>query len=335
MNTIGRLFRTSIFGESHGNVIGMLIDGCPAGIKISENEFTVDLDRRKSGANGTTARKEADVPLVKSGLFKGKTTGAPICIMFENKNVDSAQYERLKDTPRPGHADMVAMQKFCGSNDYRGGGHFSGRLTAPLVAAGVVAKKIITPIKIEAKLIEIHGSKNEDGMEKEINNAIRDGESVGGIIECRVNGLPVGLGEPFFDSFESLLSHAIFSIPGIKGIEFGAGFGCAEMLGSEFNDEILTANGKTKTNNAGGINGGITNGNELVFRVAIRPTASISKEQKTINLKTGKQTGIKIEGRHDACIALRTPVIVEAVTAIVLADLKMLNDIALIERVRK
>ncbi len=335
MNTFGRLFRINIFGESHGNSIGAVIDGCPAGMVVSENDFRADLEKRKGGSRGTTARKETDTPILQGGIFNGKTTGAPICIMFENKDVDSAQYEKLKEIPRPSHADFVATQKFNGSNDYRGGGHFSGRLTAPLVAAGVIAKMIITPVKIDAKLIGIHGSKNKDGMEKEVNNAIRNGDSVGGIIECRVNGLAVGFGEPFFDSVESLLSHAIFSIPGIKGIEFGAGFRCAEILGSEFNDEIIDITGKTKTNNAGGINGGITNGNELVFRVAVRPTASIAKEQKTMNLKTGKQTSIKIEGRHDACIALRAPVIIEAVTAIVLADLKMLNNIALIERVRK
>ncbi|VVC03924.1 Chorismate synthase [Candidatus Bilamarchaeum dharawalense] len=317
MNTFGRLFRISIFGESHGPCVGVVIDGCPAGLPLNEQDFREDLQRRRGGAKGTTPRKEDDLPLIKSGVFNGKTTGAPIAIEFENKNVDSSSYEKIKNTPRPGHADLVASQKFHGLNDYRGGGHFSGRLTVALVAAGVVAKKIIAPARADARLIEVGGSKIEDAM--------KEGDSVGGVVECKVNTLPVGLGEPFFDSVESLISHLVFAVPAIKGIEFGTGFACTKMKGSECNDAILDVSGKTATNNAGGINGGITNGNELVFRIAVKPTSSINKPGRTVDLTTGKQTEIQVDGRHDGCIALRMPVIVEAATAIVLADLMLLE----------
>ncbi|MBU0532817.1 chorismate synthase [Candidatus Micrarchaeota archaeon] len=313
MNTFGRLFRVSIFGESHGDGVGIVIDGCPAGLDISKDDFAKDLERRKGGSRNTTARKEADIPMIKSGVFNGKSTGAPIMIFFENKEVDSSDYERIKNTPRPGHADLVAMQKFKGFNDYRGGGHFSGRLTVALVAAGVIAKKILNNVKIKAEL-----------MGQEIEEL--EGDSIGGIVECIVTGLPVGLGEPFFDSAESLLSHAAFSIPAIKGIEFGAGFACAKMRGSEFSDEIIDIKGTTKTNNAGGINGGITNGNELVFRVAVKPASSINKPMNTVDVKTKEQVSLETRGRHDACIALRVPVVLEAITAIVLADLMLIDQ---------
>ncbi len=318
MNILGRMFRVSIYGESHGREVGVVVDGCPSGEKISEEDFKKDLDRRKSGAPGTTLRKEPDVPIIKSGLFGGVATGAPICIAFENKDVRSKDYSHIRDSPRPGHADFVASQKSNGLNDYRGGGHFSGRLTAPYVAAGVIAKKIIGKMKVNATLIEVSGSKD---IEKEVEKAAEEGDSVGGIVECRISNVPVGLGEPFFDSVESALSHAMFSIPGVKAIEFGAGFGGTKMRGSVFNDEIIDKSGKTDTNNSGGINGGITNGNEIVFRVAIRPTASIKKPLRTIDLKSGKVKKISTGGRHDACIALRVPVVVEAAAAIVMADM--------------
>ncbi len=318
MNTFGRNFRISIFGESHGERVGVVIDGCPPGISISDNDFTPDLNRRKSGFKGTTGRKEADFPLIRSGIFNGKTTGTPILVVFENKDIRSGDYEKMKDTPRPGHADMVAWQKFKDFHDYRGGGHFSGRLTVALVAAGVIAKKILKTIKIEATILEIGGSKDFDRV---LEKAISEGDSLGGIIECRIRDLPPGVGDPFFDSLESVLSHIMFSIPGIKAIEFGEGFNCSKMSGSEYNDEIINIEGKTKTNHSGGINGGISNGNEIVFRVAVRPTASIKKPLMTVDLTTGKPAEVITGGRHDACIALRIPVIVEAVTAIVLVDL--------------
>lgn len=318
MNTFGRLFRISIYGESHGKGLGILIDGCPPGIPLSEYDFSTDLERRRGGKKGATSRAETDIPIFVSGLFNGKTTGAPVLIHFENKDTDSSAYEEMRYTPRPGHADFVAFQKYHGFNDYRGGGHFSGRLTLGLTAAGVIAKKIISPVAVEANLVEAGGLPDIDlAVEK----AISRNNSIGGIVTCTATGLPVGLGEPFFDSVESLISHAVFSIPAIKGIEFGAGFALGAMYGSESNDIIIDSTGRTKTNNAGGITGGITSGNDLFFRVAIKPTPSIPLPQKTVDIRTGKQTDITIKGRHDVCIALRVPVVVEAVTAIVLADL--------------
>lgn len=326
MNTFGKLFRVSMLGESHGECVGVLLDGVPAGMPLEAKDLLPDLARRKPGEKGTTARKETDVPLIKSGVFKGRTTGAPLLILFENKDADSSAYEALKDTPRPGHADMAAVQKFGGFADYRGGGHFSGRLTAGLVAAGAVAKRMLGRAKVEAAVVEAGGEKDGAGMGKAIESVLKDGDSVGGVVECRVGGLPAGLGEPFFDSAESLLSHAVFAIPGVKGVEFGAGFSCARMRGSECNDAIVDRGGKTATNNAGGMNGGITNGNELVLRVAVRPAASIARPGRTVDLKTGKEVPISVSGRHDACIALRVPVILEAAVAVALADMMLMEQ---------
>lgn len=317
MNTFGKIFRVSIFGESHGPGVGIIIDGVPAGLPLAFSDFSADLSRRRAGAKGTTPRKEADLPKLTNGVFNDHTTGAPLAIQFENTNTRSKDYDKLLEMPRPGHADFVASKKFGGFEDYRGGGHFSARLTLGLVGAGVIAKKLISPINIDAKLLEAGG--NSD-IEAAIDKAVEEQNSIGGIIECRAQNLPVGLGEPFFDSLESVLSHMMFSIPAVKGVEFGSGFQAARMKGSDHNDNILSIDGKTETNHAGGINGGISNGNELVFRIAIKPTSSISKEQKTLNVKTGQVDTLKVEGRHDLCVALRAPVIVEAATAIVLAD---------------
>lgn len=322
MNHFGRIFHISIFGESHGAFVGITIDGCPAGIALTENDFTEDLQRRKPGAAGTTPRLEDDAPKIISGVFNNRTTGAPLTIVFENKNTQSKDYEALKNTPRPGHADFVLHEKFKGFNDYRGGGHSSGRLTVCLVAAGVVAKKILSGIEIKAKLTEAGG--NTD-IEAAIQKAVDEQDSIGGIVSCTVNGLPVGLGEPFFDSAESVISHLVFSIPAIKGVEFGSGFAATRMRGSEHNDAIVDAKGNTSTNHAGGINGGITNGNELTFRVAVKPTSSTPKEQHTWNKQTESVEAFTVKGRHDLCIALRVPVVVEAVTAIALADLMMVR----------
>lgn len=323
MNSFGRLFRISILGESHGPHVGIVVDGCPAGLPVVPGDFSGDMGRRRSGRVGTTARKETDAPMLASGVFNGRTTGAPILILFSNKDVDSTAYEALRRTPRPGQADLVAHRKYGGFNDYRGGGPFSGRLTAGLVAAGVIAKKLVRPVKVSARLVEAGGTTE---VEKAVEEAVRAHDSVGGVIECRASGLPAGLGEPFFDSTESLLAHLLFSIPGIKAVEFGAGTAGSRMRGSEFNDEILSPSGETRSNNAGGINGGITNGNDVVFRVAVRPTASIGKKQHTIDLDTGGQREVSIGGRHDACFALRVPVIVEAACAIVMADLTLLEQ---------
>jgi chorismate synthase len=323
MNSFGRIFRVHIFGESHGECVGVTIDGCPAGLPLSVEDFTADIERRKPGAKGTTPRKEDDIPLIKTGLFNGKTTGAPITILFENNNTRSADYEKLRAVPRPGHADFVATAKYGGNEDYRGSGHFSGRLTVCLVAAGVVAKKILSSININASILEIGGETN---LEKGLQRAIDAKDSIGGIVECRVTGLPVGLGEPFFDSAESMISHAVFAIPAVRGIEFGTGFAAAKMFGSQHNDSIEDKTGRTFTNHAGGIVGGITNGNELLFRIAIKPTSSTPLEQQTLNMETNTVEGFSVKGRHDLCIALRVPVILEAVTAFVLADLMLLEQ---------
>ena len=324
MNSFGRIFRVSIFGESHGECVGITIDGCPAGLPLSPDDLAADLERRKGGKHkGTTPRQEEDYPIFKSGLFNGKTTGFPITILFENKNTRSEDYNKQRSIPRPGHADWVAHQKFGGYEDYRGGGHFSARLTAGIVAAAGIAKKLMPQIKIEAAVTEIGGEKD---LEKGLQNAIDAKDSVGGIVECRVNGLPVGLGEPYFDSLESSLAHIVFSIPAVRGIEFGTGFHAAKMFGSQHNDAIMEMGGKTKTNHAGGIVGGISNGNELVFRIAIKPTSSTPKEQESLNWDTEQVEKFSVKGRHDLCVALRAPVIVEAVTALVLVDFMMLEN---------
>jgi chorismate synthase len=487
LNTFGHIFRVQIFGESHGECVGITIDGCPAGLSLNEEDLLPDLERRKGGKQkGTTPRQEADYPFFKSGLFNGKTTGFPITILFENNNTRSEDYQKQRSFPRPGHADFTAHAKFGGNEDYRGGGHFSARLTTGLVAAGAIAKKILdlTPgpsprergdnenitdfryvtnsydqwkilkdfakenrknyteaedkiwqalrnrkidgykfrrqhpiagfipdfVCLEKKLIiEIDGGYNNEeeqkkydtartdwlnehdyrllrftneevlsnmsavtqkisemlsepdtalaqstassplpwrGVRGEVKNniiieaavieiagvadleiglqkAIDAKDSVGGIVECKVNGLPIGLGEPYFDSLESALAHIVFAIPAVRGIEFGTGFAAARMFGSQHNDAIGDMTGKTKTNHAGGIVGGISNGNELVFRIAIKPTSSTPKEQNSLNWETGQAENFSIKGRHDLCVALRAPVIVEAATAITLLDFMM------------
>ncbi|HEY6505600.1 MAG TPA: chorismate synthase [Chitinophagaceae bacterium] len=491
MNSFGRIFRVSVFGESHGESVGIVIDGCPAGLALTEEDLLPDLERRKGGKQkGTTPRQEADYPIFKSGLFNGKTTGFPVTILFENNNTRSEDYQKQRSIPRPGHADWVAHQKFGGHEDYRGGGHFSARLTTGLVAAGAIAKKLmqhLTPgpspkergdgessgfgyltnsasewanlkdfarqnqqhqteaeeklwqevrnrqtegykfrrqhpiagfipdfvclekkliieidggyhneeeqkkydeartawleehqynflrftneqvlnempfviknisealakpvrdsgqsgsgspllrrgvrgevvkggVTIEAKVIEIAGEKD---MEKGIQKAIDAKDSVGGLVECRVNGLPVSLGEPYFDSLESSLAHIVFAIPAVRGIEFGTGFAAAKMFGSEHNDAIENMEGKTRTNHAGGIVGGISNGNELIFRIAIKPTSSTPKQQNSLNWDTGKTEDFSVKGRHDLCVALRAPVIVEAATAVTLVDFLLLEQ---------
>lgn len=319
MNSFGRIFRVSIFGESHGPQIGVTIDGVPEGIELSAADFAEDIARRAPGAQGTTPRREEDEPQIISGLFDGHTTGAPLTIVFSNADAQPSDYDQFDAMPRPGHADYVAAVKWDWANDPRGGGHFSGRLTLPVVAAGVVAKKVLEGMSFDAKLVELGGCGNRLQWPEMLEAAAAEGDSLGGVVECVVNDVPIGLGEPFFDSVESLLSHAIFSIPGVRGIEFGDGFRTAAMKGSEHNDPF-GPDGPVK-NGAGGANGGITNGAPLHFRVAFKPTSSISKEQTTYNFKTERMASLKIKGRHDVCFAQRTPVIVEAMAAIVLADL--------------
>jgi len=322
MNSFGVVFRVSLFGESHGPAIGVVIDGCPPGIAIAPAEFMIDLKRRQSGSKGTTKRQEPDQPEILSGVFNGVTTGAPIALITRNSDKISSDYDEFKHVPRPGHADFVSMVKHSGFSDMRGSGHFSGRITWGLVAAGVIGKKIAGSAEISAKLISAGGSGN---IEDALNKAITSNDTIGGIIECRMKKPPVAIGEPFFYSFESAVSHIIFSIPAIKGIEFGAGFAAAAMRGSEHNDPFIDSKGKTSTNNAGGINGGITNGNEIIFRVVVKPTSSTGVDQNTFNFNEGRMTSLKVKGRHDTCIALRMPVIVEAAAVIAMADLILID----------
>lgn len=319
MNSFGSRFRVSVFGESHGLQVGMVLDGVPAGIPLCPEDFTEDIARRSPGAAGTTSRREQDIPEILSGVYEGRTSGTPLTVVFQNADVRSSDYELFKDTPRPGHSDYAARMKWCGFSDPRGGGHFSGRLTLPVVAAGVVAKKILGGMKFNASLIEMGGCSDSGKWPDMLENAASEGDSLGGVIDCVVKGAPAGLGEPFWDSVEALISHAVFSIPGVRGIEFGDGFRASAMKGSDHNDPF-GPEGPVK-NGAGGVNGGITNGAQLHFRVAVKPTSSISRPQRTWNFSECHEETLSIKGRHDACFAQRVPVIVEAMAAIVLANL--------------
>ena len=329
MNTFGRKYRVSIFGESHGELIGVVLDGVPAGLELSEDDFMQDILRRKSGAKGTTPRIEADQPCIVSGVFEGHTTGAPLTVTFRNTNTHSSDYSLFAAMPRPGHADLTAALKWDDCQDPRGSGHFSGRLTLPIVAAGVVAKKILkdatmldeTPCSaVNARIVELGGISDQEQWQDAIEQAIREGDSLGAVIECTVPDIDPGYGEPFWDSVESQIAHAVFAIPGVRGIEFGDGFKAAAMKGSEHNDPI-GPDARPVKNGAGGVNGGITNGAPISFRVAFKPTSSIRKAQQTFNFQTGEIDTLEVPGRHDVCFALRAPVVVEAMTAIVLADL--------------
>ena len=312
-NTFGNLLKITTWGESHGPAIGAVIDGCPAGLKLTKKEIQKELDRRKPGQSKlTTRRLEADKVEILSGVFEGKTTGTPISLMVRNTDKRSKDYSKIKNLYRPGHADYTYDAKY-GLRDYRGGGRASARETVGRVATLAIAKKLIPKIKITAKLIS--------PTIKEIEKAKKQGDSIGGIIECIIKNTPAGLGSPVFNKLDARLAQAMLSIPGTKGFEVGSGFKSAQMMGSENNDEFISKKGKimTKTNNAGGILGGISNGMDIVFRVAFKPTSSIAKKQQTVDNK-GKSKTIAIKGRHDPCIALRAVPIVEAMTALVLAD---------------
>lgn len=321
MNSFNSIFKVQVFGESHGEGVGIVLDHVPAGIPITTSEFMTDMDRRRGGQKGTTPRVEDDVPEIRTGIFNGYTTGAPLMIWIANKNVRSGDYEKQRAFFRPGHADLVAHHKFKGFEDHRGGGHFSARLTAGIVAAGVIAKKILKDIVFEAKVIEIGG---ETDVEKGLQKAIEAKDSVGGLVSCNIKNVPIGWGEPFWDSVEGRLAQAMFAIPAVKGVEFGAGFAAAKMFGSEHNDSYLDATGNTRTNHAGGILGGISNGNDIIFNIAIKPTASTPKKQNTFNRSTEQVEDLSVKGRHDLCVALRSPAIVEAMAALVLTDLYFL-----------
>lgn len=339
MNTFGRKFRVSLFGESHGEALGVVLDGVPAGLELSVEDFTEDIDRRRSGLPGTTPRHEEDVPEIVSGVYEGHTTGAPLTVIFRNHDTRPADYALFADMPRPGHADLTAAVKWEDCQDPRGSGHLSGRLTLPVVAAGVVARKVLSDATVlddnifsgvHARIVELGGIP-EDGAEscdgkfpmkwkEAVDNASKEGDSLGAVVECVVPDIDLGYGEPFWDSVESLISHAVFSIPGVRGIEFGDGFAASAMKGSQHNDPI-GPEGIPLKNGAGGVNGGMTNGAPIVFRAAFKPTSSIRKAQTTYNFASSRMDVLEVPGRHDVCFALRVPVVVEAMTAIALADL--------------
>lgn len=325
-NTLGTIFRVTSFGESHGPGIGIVIDGCPAGLTIDRGKIAADLARRKPGQGPTTSpRNESDEFEILSGILDGKTTGAPITFLIRNQDVDSSPYEERRFTPRPGHADYPAFIKYSGCEDYRGGGRFSARVTAGWVIAGSIAKQLLEKIgvMVSAKIVEIGGV--AENWERRIAEAVETGDSVGGIIEGVATGLPVGLGEPVFGKLDAELARALFCLPAVKGVEFGDGFAAARSLGSENNDAYEIKDGKvtTKTNHAGGVLGGLSTGMPLIVRVAFKPVASIAKPQQTINLQTGEAVMLKTEGRFDPCPVPRAILLVEAAMAIVLTDLAL------------
>ncbi len=317
MNRFGNRFSLQIFGESHGKSIGITIDGMPPGILISEEDLQKQLDKRKPGKKGTTSRKESDKPEIISGIFNKRTSGMPITVIWKNEDARSEDYEKNYNHYRPGHADFTASQKFKGFNDYRGGGHFSGRMTLALVAAGYFARLIIPDCLIKARIDSIGGEKNYFRLLEE---SEKQGDTLGGTVLCTADNIEIGLGEPFFYGFESALSHLLFSIPGVKGVEFGDGFEGTQKKGSDFCDHIISKTGETSSNHNGGINGGITNGNQIKVRVAFKPSASLQRAINTFNAETGKIEPLRTGGRHDSAYILRTPIIVESVVAVVLAD---------------
>ena len=353
-NVFGNSITISLFGESHGEQIGVVIDGLTPGLDVDLDFMKKQLELRKPHGKISTQRVETDEPHIVSGVFEGKTTGTPICILFEHNNTKSKDYSKIKDMMRPGHADYTALQKYHGFADYRGGGHFSGRLTTPVVAAGAVLidalrKKGIqigthirqcgqicdVPFKSYGEEIEkvndlwfpVLNEKAAEEMHAYIEASANEGDSVGGILETVVTGIPAGIGEPWFDSMESMLAHGIFSIPAVKGIEFGKGFDFATLKGSEANDSFEIKDGRiqTKTNHNGGINGGITNGMPILFSTVIKPTPSIYKEQDTVDISKMENVSYQIQGRHDPAIIHRARVVVDSITAIVLADMLALR----------
>lgn len=320
MNSFGSLFRITLYGESHQPAIGVVIDGMPPGIVINEALIREDLIKRNPVAIGTTSRKEPDIFVMTSGVYQGKSTGSPIHVSIANVNIRSQDYEHLASQPRPGHADFVAAQKYAGFNDPRGGGRFSGRLTAPLVIAGSFAKMML-PFGFSHRLIQAGTLTDMAKLDAYLQTIADQGDSVGGIIEVTVDHVPVGLGEPMFEKIESLLGQALFSIPAVKAVSVGTGFEGITLLGSQFNDVLINAEGKTATNHAGGISGGISNGNPLVIKVFVKPPSSIQQTQTTFDLQSQTMKDLEIGGRHDVCIARRAGIVLENMTAVVLADL--------------
>ncbi len=330
MNTFGDKFRLTLIGGSHTPALSVEIEGVPAGISLTEEDFMRDIVRRKGGGLGKTPRVENDMPRVIRGIESGRTTGTTVKLSFDNNNIRIDDYAAFRAVPRPGHADYTRKIKYGTESLSEGAGMFSGRMTLPIVAAGVIAKKIISPISVQAYLTEVGGVKLPKELAQEgflSNDIIRllekttaDGDSLGGVVECVCENVPAGLGEPFFASVESEIARLAFSIPGVRGIEFGDGFEASRRLGSQHNDAICDSTGSTFTNGCGGVNGGITNGNSIVFRIAFKPTSSIAKEQHSFNFSSGRMESFRVGGRHDVCFALRTPVVVESIAAIYFAD---------------
>ena len=328
-NVLGNLITLTLFGESHGPCIGGVLDGLPAGLEIDSEYIKSELDKRKSAPAISTPRREEDIPEFLSGVLNGRTEGTPVAFTIANGDVHSSDYEELAGIARPGHADYSAEMRYGGFQDARGGGHFSGRLTAALVTAGAILKKALEDkgIIIETHIYELAGIRDEDRMTAEIKKARDEVDSVGGILETVILGLPAGVGEPSFSSVESEISSAVFSIGGVKGIEFGAGFDIARMKGSEANDEFAIEDGRvvTRSNNNGGINGGITNGMPVVFRTAVKPTPSIGRKQNTVDFSRMEEVQIEIKGRHDPAIVHRAVACVDAAAALAVADLLCLR----------
>lgn len=315
--------RVEIYGSSHAPEVGVVIEGVPAGLLLDAALFEDDLSRRRASLRGDTPRRESDVPIIEGLDSENRTTGAPIALKFKNSDTRSGDYSVFERQPRPSHADLVQRRKYGAEYSLAGGGMASGRMTVALVAAGVVAKQILANISYDTRLVQVGAERDAERFDEVIAEAARMGDSVGGIVECRAMGVPCSLGEPFFDSVESVVSHLLFSIPGVKGVEFGDGFAGVAKYGSERNDAIVDASGLTATNNEGGINGGISNGNDIVVRVALKPTPSIAKEQSTYDFERGECAPLHVGGRHDSCIARRAAVVVEAMVALALADLKL------------
>ena len=322
-NSFGNRLKITIFGASHADEVGVLVEGVPAGVALPIEAFMADMDRRRPSRSGETPRHEADVPTIEGLDAESRTTGEALRITFSNSNIRSRDYDHLRRQPRPSHADLVQLRKYGSECDIAGGGISSGRMTVALVAAGVVAKALLSGVEFETRLIEVGGVRDVTRFDEVIERAQADGDSVGGVVECRIRGIREPLGEPFFDSVESVMAHLLFSIPAVKGVEFGDGFEATRKRGSERNDMIVSETGVTYTNNEGGINGGIANGNAIVVRVAIKPTPSIAKQQMTFDFSAGEVRPLSIGGRHDACIARRAAVVVEAMAAVALADLKL------------
>lgn len=324
-NTIGNSLTITLFGESHGKAIGAVIDGMPSGLAVDEEYIASQLSRRRPKDATSTPRQEKDEFSILSGVFEGHTTGTPICITIPNADTHSSDYGEMQYKMRPSHADYTANCRYNGFQDYRGGGHFSGRITAALVAAAALVIPALNKkeIKINTNILHIGGETDKEKMREKILEARQEGDSVGGTLETVVEGMPTGVGEPWFDTVEGMLSHAIFSIPAVKGIEFGLGFNFADKMGSDANDQMYVDGDVVKcyTNNNGGILGGITNGMPIVFRTVIKPTPTIAKEQKTVDISTMSDTTLSARGRHDPCIVHRAAVVVESVTALVIADM--------------